>query len=212
VSLGGRSGTDDDVLPVFVAQELVAQCVDLVRAADTLEIGGILIGRMRRDTAAGLFLEISAQIPAEHSEQQEMAVTFTDRTWAAARDTLAKRKSDESILGWFHSHPDFCANCTHEKRADCALNGIFFSKTDVSLHRTMFPRAWHVGLLLSNRPAGIIPALFGWERGEVKARPFYLLAPPAQVPDPALLEALGSWGESETQALATVGGDERGTH
>jgi proteasome lid subunit RPN8/RPN11 len=213
MSLGATSETDDDVLSVFVAQALVAQCVDLVRAAGELETGGILIGRLRRDPsagAAGVFLEITAQIPAQHTDQRKMRVTFTDRTWAAARDALALRQSDESIVGWFHSHPDFCGKCAAEKRATCSLNEIFFSSTDVSLHRTMFPRAWQVGLLFSNRPAGIIPALYGWQQAVVASRPFHLLAPPNEVLDPHLLNALGA---VEGPILATVGGDEHGnTH
>jgi proteasome lid subunit RPN8/RPN11 len=204
---------DDGVLPVFVAQALVAQCVDLVRAAGELETGGILLGRLHRDRSAGedgVFLEITAQIPAQHTDQREMQVTFTDKTWAAARDVLALRRSDESIVGWFHSHPDFCRNCAPEKRANCSLNGIFFSSADVSLHRTMFARAWHVGLLFSNRPAGIIPALYGWQRGVVASMPFHLLAPPNEVVDPDLLRILGG---GEAPILATVGGDEHGnTH
>ena len=194
MGLGVRSDTDDGVLDVFVAQAVVEQCVDRVRAAGDLETGGVLIGRLRRDAAAGaagVFLEITAHLPAQHTDQRKMQVTFTDRTWAAAREALALRQSDESIVGWFHSHPDFCGKCTAEKRANCSLNGIFFSTTDVSLHRTMFCRAWQVGLLLSNRPAGIIPALYGWQNGAVAARPFHLLAPPDQSPDHDLLIALG---------------------
>ena len=211
--LGQRSGMDDGVLPVFVAQDLVEQCVDLVRAAGDLETGGILIGRLHHDPSAGaegIFLEITAQIPARHTDQAEMRVTFTDKTWAAARDALALRHSQESIVGWFHSHPDFCRKCPAEKREKCSLNGIFFSTADVSLHRTMFPRAWHVGLLFSNRPSGIIPALYGWDRGVVAAKPFHLLAPPNEVVDPLFRKTLGA---VEAPILATVGGDEHGnTH
>lgn len=209
-SLGGRSRTDDEVLPIFVAQAVVAQSVDLVRAAGDLETGGILVGRLRQDRSAGaakVFLEITAQIPALHTDQEEMRVTFTDKTWAAARDALALRQSEEMIVGWFHSHPDFCGKCTVEKRADCSLNGIFFSKTDISLHRTMFPKAWMAGLLFSNRPAGIIPAMYGWRRGAVAARPFHLLAPPNGELDRNLLKTLGT---VDGPVLATVGGDEHG--
>lgn len=213
MSMGARSGIDDGVLPVFVAQELIAQCVDQVRAAGELETGGILIGRLHQDRnapEARIFLEITGQIPAQHTDQQEMRVTFTDKTWAAARDALALRKSDESIVGWLHSHPDFCGKCSQAKRADCTLNGIFFSKTDIALHRTMFPRAWQVGLLFSNRPAGIIPAMYGWQRGSVAARPFHLMPPANRELDAQLLKTLGT---VQAPVLATVGGDEYGhTH
>jgi proteasome lid subunit RPN8/RPN11 len=136
--LGGRNEADDDDLPVFIAQALIEQAVERVITADTLETGGILLGRLHRDVnlSDGVFLEITAQIPARHTEEREMQVTFTQQTWAAARDALALRRSDEQIIGWFHSHPDFCARCAPEKRAACALSGIFFSSADCSLHHS----------------------------------------------------------------------------
>jgi proteasome lid subunit RPN8/RPN11 len=193
-------GHDDaDDMPVFVPHRLLEETRHRVREADDVEIGGVLLGRLHRDPTRRdvLFVELTAQLPAHHTHGNAAKLTFTPDTWAAARDALALRNDGESILGWYHSHPDWCKNCDADRQAVCPLRGIFFSADDVAVQRTVFPRAYHLGLLLSNRPAGIIPALFGWRFGSVVARSFHLLHAPGPPPS------------RELAATPSIGGSER---
>ncbi len=190
---------DPDDVPVFVPHQIIEEAQGLVREAGEVETGGVLLGRLHRDTnhRQTIFVELTAQIPAAHTRREATRLTFTPDTWAAAQAALDLRNAGESILGWWHSHPNWCRNCDPARQKVCPLGGIFFSSDDLSVQRTVFFRAYHLGLLLSDRRAGIIPALFGWKRGTVTSRAFHLLGSP----DPAPARDL--------QITATIGGVER---
>ena len=186
-------------VPVFLPHRLLQDASALVREAGDEETGGVLVGQLQRDTACPdvVCVRLSAQIPALHARREATRLTFTPDTWAAVRAALELRDADEAILGWWHSHPNWCRNCATDRKKVCPLNRVFFSKDDCDLHRTVFARAYQLGLLLSVRDDGIIPALFGWRRGIITARSFHLLDSPApdETPAPAV--------------TATIGGSER---
>lgn len=169
----------DGDTPIFLNREALAQAEELCISAHDVETGGILLGRLHRDTADRrvVFIEITAQVPAAHTVQQFTRVTFTADTWAAARAAMRLRGRGEQMAGWHHFHPDFCeiSRCEKSKRRDCALAGIFFSSEDCGLHRTVFPLAHQVGLLISDR-GGMVPAVFGWRRGLIVPRSFHVTA------------------------------------
>ena len=193
-------GTDEpDDFPVFLPHRLLEEARALVREAGDVETGGVLLGRLHRDPARPevVFVELSAQVPALHAERGVAKLTFTPETWAAASAALELRDAGESIQGWWHSHPNWCRSCASERKKVCPLNEIFFSKDDCGLHRTVFPRAYHLGLLLSDRDLGIVPALFGWRRGLVVCRSFHLLDVRGPVAEPA------------PAVIANIGGTER---
>ncbi len=163
--------------PVFVANEVLAETLDLAERAGEFETGGVLVGRLHRDRVTPeLFVEIAAQIPARHATAGRASFEFTPETWAAAHAAIALRGRDELILGWWHSHPRFCRNCPAERWRTCAFARPFFSPEDVHLHRTCFPQAYQQALLISDLPeAGHTPALFGWRAGQVSSRGFRVL-------------------------------------
>jgi hypothetical protein len=168
-------------VPVFVPRGVLDEIEALALAAGDVETGGVLIGRLHRDTGAtpgDLFMEVTAQLPAEHAVSRATRLTFTPATWAAAAAALALRKRGELVAGWWHAHPAFCVvrGCPPERRRDCALSRAFFSSEDVHLHATCFGAAHHVALLLSD---GVSDArrwtLYGWSHGMVAERDFHVL-------------------------------------
>ena len=163
--------------PVFIAAEVVAEICELAQKAGELETGGVLVGRLHRDPLApDVFAEVVAQIPARHAEARGTSFSFTPETWAAADAALALRGGHELMLGWWHSHPYFCRACPEERRRSCSFARPFFSAEDVHLHRTCFPQAWQLALLVSDLPeTGPTPALFGWRMGKVTQRGFGLV-------------------------------------
>ncbi|MBW2270515.1 MAG: hypothetical protein JRH16_18270 [Deltaproteobacteria bacterium] len=165
-----------DDAPVFIPQEVLDQACTLAAEAGALETGGVLVGRLHRDAdKPEVFIEVTAQIPAQHAEASGASFGFTPETWAAANAAIELRGGgDESICGWFHSHPKWCRNCPPERQRDCALARSFFSPDDIHLHRTCFGRAHQIALLISDLPeAGPTPALFGWREGTVVPRGFH---------------------------------------
>ena len=160
--------------PVFVADDVICEICELAHKAGELETGGVLVGRLHRDASGTeIFSEVVAQIPARHAEARGTSFAFTPETWAAADAALALRGGRELMLGWWHSHPEFCRNCPEERRRSCSFARPFFSAEDVHLHRTCFPQAWQLALLVTDLPeTGPTPALFGWRMGRVVERGF----------------------------------------
>ncbi len=171
----------DGDLPVFVPQPVLREAAALTRAAESNESGGMLLGRVHHDVeGGGLFLVVTALIIARHAVSGSTRFTFTADTWAAATAALELRRSRELMVGWFHSHPAryWCqVECTAEARRRCPLNESFFSPEDCALHRTVFPKAFSIALLITNTFAGLRYALFGWRRGLLEQRGFHVLNP-----------------------------------
>jgi proteasome lid subunit RPN8/RPN11 len=166
-------------VPVFIPARVLDEATALARAAGDVETGGVLVGRLHRDSSVPeIFIEVTALIPAQHTQSESTKLTFTAETWAAVRAALALRKRQEVMTGWFHYHPDFCRlrNCPEERRRACTASSAFFSADDVQLHRTIFERAYHIALLISASTAeGLTPSLYGWRHGVVAARGFHVL-------------------------------------
>jgi hypothetical protein len=175
----GPPSEDSAEVPVLFASQVVNQASELAAAAGALEAGGILLGRLGRDTTSGdLALEITAQVAAQEAIASEASLRFTPDAWRAVDAAIRLRGGAESIVGWWHCHPQAlwpCRECPPERRAACASNRTFFSKMDVGFHRTAFQRAHNVALLLSFH-ADLTPRLdlFGWRRGVVSERGFYI--------------------------------------
>ena len=74
------------------------------------------------------------------------------------------------MVGWWHSHPFFCRDCPQEKRQSCAMYKPFFSTADEHLHRTVFPKAYSVALVLTASEDGLVHDLYGWHEGAIRAR------------------------------------------
>lgn len=181
--------TETGDVPVFIPQQVLAEAEAITREAGALETGGILIGRIHRDASLPeLAVVVTAQIPVHHTEAKTTKLTFTAETWTAVRVALDLRKSGEIMLGWWHSHPSFAfcnAECPPERRKVCALQKPFLSGDDLLLHRTVFPKAFHVALLANNADAGLDIALFGWSGGTVQRRGFHILGADRSNPEPA---------------------------
>jgi hypothetical protein len=164
-------------LPAFLPRAVLAEAAAQTAEHPGRETGGILIGHLRRDRDAGrLFLDVTAQIPARHTEASRARLTFTPSTWTDVQAALDLRRQDEIMVGWWHSHPvrEWCKDCPSGKRADCALARGFFSEDDRLLHRTVFPRAYSIALVVNDLELGSTFSLFGWSGGLLVARPLAL--------------------------------------
>jgi len=172
---------DVDDMPVFLPQRVLDDAAAITRGAEGRETGGILIGRLHRDpNLPEIFAEISAQIPAEHTQGTVARLTFTAETWSAASAVIRLRNLSEVFLGYWHSHPvrEWCRakECTPEEQKTCRLAKDFFSEDDRAVMRAAFPRAYSVGLVVNDTAfADLSFSLFGWREGKIHPRGFYLL-------------------------------------
>lgn len=173
--LGAVEGDDG---AVFAPRGVLDEVTRLAKAAESVETGGILIGRLHRDSRPEIFVEVTAQIAARHVEADSTRLTFTSETWDDVRSALALRKRGEVMLGWWHSHPvkEWCKNCAPERQRVCSMSNDFFSAHDRALHRTIFPRAYSIALVANHQVDGRVTfSMFGWRRGSIEARGFNVL-------------------------------------
>jgi hypothetical protein len=172
--------------PVFIPRNILEEVIQQGEAAEACETGGVLLGHLLRDSRGPeLGVLITAQIPAQHTEAKCESLVFTERTWAAVDAAIALRaRADEMICGWHHVHPSkyWCAKCPPESQLRCPLKQQdFLSSDDLALHETVFPRPFHVALLLTNADKGPRTSLFGWRQGHVAQRGFYRLEEPIEL-------------------------------
>ena len=171
---------DREDMPVFVPGEVLEQIRAQTRAHEGCETGGILIGRLGRDAAAQeIFVEVTAQIPADYTLGNEVKLTFTAETWLAADSALRLRHRQETYLGWWHGHPvkRWCSarGCSLEAQRNCRLARDFFSTDDVAVMRAAFPRAWCIAIVANDTAfSDITFSMFGNRNGLMQPRGFYV--------------------------------------
>ena len=179
----GAAGPED--MPVFIPRAVLDEAAALSRDAGAKETGGVLIGHLCRDASAHeIFAEVTAQIHARRAVGELARLTFTHETWTEVRAALTLRRRGEVMLGWWHSHPlrEWCKGCALEERPSCSMAADFFSAHDRALHRTVFPRAYSVGLVVNDLgEAGQTFSLFGWRRGLLEPRGFNVKGDGAEV-------------------------------
>jgi hypothetical protein len=172
---------DADDMPVFVSQRVLDEAAEQTHAQEGTETGGILIGRLWRDVAAGeIFAEVTAQIPAEYASGTNVKLTFTPLVWTAADAALQLRRKGEIYLGYWHSHPvrAWCKGkeCTAEKQKTCSLGKGFFSADDEAVMRAAFPRAYSIAIVANDTAfTDLTFSMFGNRNGITQPRGFYVL-------------------------------------
>ncbi len=176
----GESVWNDRDMLVFIHARVVEEAETLATSGEGMETGGMLIGRLCRDADPGdLYLEVTAQVPARHTVATGTSIRFPPESWAEADTAIALRNKGERLAGWHHCHPAelwACRNCPAARRAECPASRPFFSIADCAVHRTVFPMAFNVALLLSflEQDAPSID-LFGWREGRICPRGFYFI-------------------------------------
>ena len=193
----------DDFL-VFLHPTVIRETTALAEQAGPVETGGILVGYLHQDIGhGGLFAEVTAQIPAR-GKGTSTHLTFTAQTWTDVRAALDLRRRDELMLGWWHSHPvkEWCKACPVERQEACTLRQGFLSAEDRLLHRTVFPRAYSVALVLSDvAELGITYRAFGWRQGILQPRGFHLLNP---TDAPRVLQSAATGVDAEPASARSV--------
>jgi proteasome lid subunit RPN8/RPN11 len=103
-------------------------------SSDTVEVGGVLVGDWCADEETGeQFVIVKHALPARHTLQGSVYLTFTQDSLVDLHDQIEKRFEGERIVGWYHTHPRM---------------GIFLSHYDTWLHKNFFPEPWQVALVV----------------------------------------------------------------
>jgi proteasome lid subunit RPN8/RPN11 len=123
----------EPVVSVFLTRPAyIRVCVHACSAS--IEVGGALIGEWCVDRETGeQFVIVKHVLPARHTRQGAVYLTFTQDSLVDLHDQIEKRFPGERIVGWYHTHPQM---------------GVFLSHYDTWLHSHFFPEPWQVALVV----------------------------------------------------------------
>jgi proteasome lid subunit RPN8/RPN11 len=137
-----------DAFPVFVHEPLLEEILDYSEHDPNRELGGFLVGGLHVDNRE--YIEIRHFLPAVDARSRAASLTFTHETWSRLNREVDRQFSDEVVLGWHHTHPNF---------------GIFLSGYDLFIHRHFFSEPWQVAMVVDPQRQEF--GFFQWRQGEV---------------------------------------------
>ena len=126
--------TAQPLVKVFLSQSAYTRI--LLHSTSELddEVGGALVGLWCVDRGSGnQFVVVQHMLPARHTRQGSVYLTFTQDTILDFHDEIEKNYVGKRIVGWYHTHPRM---------------GLFLSHYDTFLHNNFFPEPWQVALVV----------------------------------------------------------------
>jgi proteasome lid subunit RPN8/RPN11 len=163
VAFPGRGSND---FRVFLDAAVHEQIRKHAQEDVSVEICGVLVGSWQRDDD-GPFVAINAAIPGEAVANKLSEVTFTHETWAKIHKRMDAEFADRSIVGWYHTHPDF---------------GIFLSERDCFIHEHFFREPGQVAYVVD--PIRKEEGFFTWSGGKPIPAPHYWVGQRLRVAPP----------------------------
>ncbi|HEY3319298.1 MAG TPA: Mov34/MPN/PAD-1 family protein [Planctomycetota bacterium] len=167
---------------VHITESAYARMRKHAETTNEVELGGVLIGTVHRDSA-GLFLLITGVIEGQNANNYGAQVTFTHQTWEHINKTKDKEYPNQRIVGWYHTHPGF---------------GVFLSGMDTFIQENYFNHPYQVAIVIETRQNK--EGCFAWINGKTAAlrrywvgdREIALAAGEAEAFDPAPTSEVGS--------------------
>jgi proteasome lid subunit RPN8/RPN11 len=93
-----------------------------------IEVGGFLVGKIEDGRTI-----VTQAIAAKHTVGQSTQLTFTHDTWNAIYSEMAQLGADVSLIGWYHSHPNF---------------GVFLSEHDQFIQNNFFKNKGQITIVV----------------------------------------------------------------
>ncbi|MBW3598101.1 MAG: hypothetical protein KY475_12585 [Planctomycetes bacterium] len=158
-------------MPVFFSPGVWEAARDAARRGGENESGGVLTGRLMRDTASPeIFLKVDACIEAEFADEQKLSVTFSGESWAKIREVLRFRRKrmnrpNERILGAVHGHNFLpSANADGVRMCEACAAAKYCGRTTAAASTDDFQ--WHASVFGGGQPWAI-SVIWGYNaRGE----------------------------------------------
>ncbi|MCG9478161.1 MAG: Mov34/MPN/PAD-1 family protein [Actinomycetia bacterium] len=126
-------------------QSVLEKVIKHVNSTTDSEVGGVLVGKMSEGSTV-----VTAAIPAEKASAGSANVTFTHEVWEEVLPIIDRDHPDESMVGWYHSHPGF---------------GVFLSEYDLFIQQNFFSDPAMVALVID--PLKGDGGWFEWQNGQV---------------------------------------------
>ncbi len=148
---------------IYYTPDLHARLWQHANESLAVEICGVLLGVWGRDEA-GPFVNVTESIRGEAATSKFAEVTFTHETWAKINHEMDTRFSHLSIVGWYHTHPDF---------------GIFLSDRDVFIQQHFFANPGNIAYVID--PVRKTEGTFTWQGGKPVLAPHYWIGDKIQL-------------------------------
>ncbi len=159
----------------YIANDVFVGIEKLARQTPDREIGGLLLGQLVRSSCTGdLCLQVNDFI-AVCGNPSQTSFEFRPEDFVEVDRICALRHQTEMIVGWYHSHPFFCARCPDERRELCPFRAPVFSAADRDVHKTLFPGSWAIGLLYSSFGASGEFTVYGWRQALIRELGYQLV-------------------------------------
>ena len=191
-SLEPKEGEEEQAGPyLFVPPDVWTETDQSARRGGEVESAALWTGRLMKDEdSPEIFLVIDACLPAEHAEEEQYSVHFSDDTWSHIESRLAARRKRlgrpaERILGSVHGHnfpvpadengQKRCALCDQSKV--CGRTNALTSADDERWHRSVFVgQPWATLLIFGwNARDDKDWKLYGLKEGRLQPRTLRLL-------------------------------------
>lgn len=121
-----------DFKPVYVKAEAIQNLKTHLNSNLEVEQGGILFGNAYQDPVYGIYVEITAAVPAPATIGTGAHLEFTSDSWLGIMDYAKHRHPQQNIVGWYHSHPNL---------------GVFMSGTDMRTQQAFFYHPWCLSIV-----------------------------------------------------------------
>jgi hypothetical protein len=166
-------------MPVFFSPGVWESAIQCARRGGENESGGVLTGRLLRDSASPeIFLIVDACIEAEFADEQKLSVTFSGESWAKIREVLRFRRKrmnrpHERILGAVHGHNFLpSANADGVRMCEACAAAKYCGRTTAAASTDDFH--WHASVFGGGQPWAI-SVIWGYNaRGEDDWRLYHL--------------------------------------
>jgi proteasome lid subunit RPN8/RPN11 len=122
----------DENKNIYIAQPVYKSIHKFVRDKTINESGGMLIGNVVEELGKTNII-INGFIEGKYCEATPTTLKFTHETWEYCHKKINKKYTDQKILGWIHTHPDF---------------GIFLSEYDKFIQSNFFKEDYQIALVV----------------------------------------------------------------
>ncbi len=117
---------------IYILHSAFTALTNHLEANTSVEQGGILFGQAYNDSEHGIYVEITAAVPAPATIGTGAHLEFTSDSWQGIMDYAKSTHPEANIVGWYHSHPNI---------------GVFMSGTDMRTQRAFFYHPWCVSIV-----------------------------------------------------------------
>ncbi|MBI5035362.1 MAG: Mov34/MPN/PAD-1 family protein [Chloroflexi bacterium] len=157
--------------PIFMHHRVNVAITQHAREYSDREVGGVLLGDVKRDEHGQMYVVATHAIKAEFADETRGHITFTHNTWLQIHRARERLQPDKIIVGWYHTHPGWT---------------IFLSQWDLFIHTSFFRAPWQIALVVD--PSLDRAGFFVWKDNQVNS--------PHKPIEPFRLAEIDGWADT----------------